>query len=54
VDKVSEVATKLAKEQIDNYSIYTLEREDMKQKAASLVLKDMFVRNGKLVIVLGL
>ncbi len=54
VDKVNEVAMKLAEERINECPIYKLKGDDLKQATARLILKDMVVEDGKLVITLGL
>ncbi|MCK4341038.1 MAG: DUF1439 domain-containing protein [Phycisphaerae bacterium] len=53
-DKVNEVAKKLALERINNYPVYQLKDDDIKQAAARLILQDLIVKEGKLVITLGL
>ncbi|MCH8253148.1 MAG: DUF1439 domain-containing protein [Planctomycetes bacterium] len=53
VDRVSDMATELVHARISRTPVYTLDRTDMRQFAASLVLKSFTVRDGKLVITLG-
>ena len=54
VDRVSDMATELVHARISRTPVYTLDRTDMRQFAASLVLKSFTVRDGKLVITLGM
>lgn len=54
VDKVNQLARKLAAERIRGRPIYTLKPHEIKQAVARTVLKDVVVEDGKLVITLGL
>lgn len=54
VDRVNTLAAELVRDRLNRMPIYTLQGDDVKQQAARLVLKDLTVRNGKLIIAFGL
>lgn len=54
VDHVNTLASQLARDRISRTPVYTLQRTDLRQLAASLVLKEVTVRDGRLVITLGI
>jgi len=53
VDVVNKLARELLSERLERYPVYTLDRPDLTQTAARLLLKELTVRNGNLVITLG-
>lgn len=52
-DRVSTLASKVAKEILDRVPVYTLKAKDAKTAAAKLVLKDVVIDQGELVVTLG-
>ncbi|UCE59786.1 MAG: DUF1439 domain-containing protein [Phycisphaerales bacterium] len=54
VERINMLASELAQDRINRTPVYTLERTDLKQLTASLILKELTVKDGKLVITLGI
>ena len=54
VEQVNMLASHLAQRRINRTPVYTLQRIYLRQLAASLILKGLTVKDGKLVITLGI
>ena len=54
IDRVNDLAAKALTERLNRTPVHTLNRDDLKQSAARLILQDLEVKDGKLAITLGL
>lgn len=54
VDVVNKLARELAEERLRRIRVYTLKKDNLKQSAARLMLQGLTVRDGKLIVTLGL
>ncbi len=54
MDQVNKAAQSMTKERLRNCRVYTLKEDKLGQQAARWFLKDLVVRDGKLLITLGL
>lgn len=52
-ENLQKTVTQIIDNYLDDYPVYTLKPENFKQKLAKLFLKDVFVRNENLVVVIG-